>query len=432
MDPIITLPLITIFICLLMSAFFSSSETAITAVSRARIYHLILEGDKRAIAVGNLRKKKEKLISGLMIGNNIVNILAASVATDMAIRLWGENGVLYATVVMTIVVVIFSEVLPKTLAIQNSEKAALALAPAVTIAMKIIGPFNAVIQFIIRNMVGLFGGDISKTNSLSSAEDVIRGTIELHHHEGQVVKHDRDMLGSILDMQNMEVAQVMIHRLAMETIDIDDPLEVVVQQVMKSQHSRIPFWQGEPDNIIGILHVKALLKKLREGDSSLDKLAMHTLLARPWFIPETTSVSSQLHAFRVAHQHMALVVDEYGALQGLITLEDIIEEIVGRIQGEQGMRKTHEIAVLDKTTYVVRGSMSIRDVNRELGWELPDEQAATIAGLVIHEAQLIPDVGQQFEFHNVRFTVLDKQVNQVTRLKMEVLNSEDPSDDHAG
>lgn len=425
MDPILTIPLCTILICLVLSAFFSSSETAITAVSRARIYHLILEGDRRAKMVGDLRKQKERLISGLMIGNNVVNILGAALATDLAIRFWGENGVLYATIVMTVVVVVFAEVLPKTLAIQNSEAAALALAPAVTVAMKLISPFNAMLQFVIRNMLKAFGIDITKTNSISSAEDVIRGTIELHHHEGQVVKHDRDMLGSILDMQDLEVGEVMVHRLAMETIDIDQPVEDILVQVMGSVHSRMPFWQGEPDNIVGVLHVKNLLKRLREG-GQFDKTALYTLLAKPWFIPETTSVSGQLHAFRVAHQHLALVVDEYGALQGLVTLEDIIEEIIGRIQGEQGTRKSHEIAMLDKSTYVVRGSMTIRDVNRELGWDLPDSEASTIAGLVIHEAQLIPDIGETFEFHSRRFTVLDKQGNQVTRLKMEVLEAFEP------
>jgi Mg2+/Co2+ transporter CorB len=421
MDPILTIPLITIVICLVMAAFFSSSETAITAVSRARIYHLILEGDKRAQTVGKLRKQKERLISGLMIGNNIVNILAAALATDLAIRYWGDHGVLYATVIMTVVVVVFAEVLPKMLAIQNSERAALALAPAVSVVLKLINPLNAMLQFVIRNLLKLFGIDITKTNSLSSASDVIRGTIELHHHEGQVVKHDRDMMGSILDMQNLEVGEVMVHRLAMETVDVDQPIEAILTQVMNSLHSRIPCWQGEPDNIVGVLHVKTLVKRLREAETPMDKTALHTLLSKPWFIPETTSVSSQLHAFRIAHQHLAIVVDEYGALQGLVTLEDIIEEIVGRIQGEQGTRKSHEIAVLEKGTYVVRGSMTIRDVNRELGWELPDSEASTIAGLLIHEARLIPDISQQFEFHNVRFTVLDRQSNQITRLKMETL-----------
>lgn len=415
-----------------MAAFFSSSETAITAVSRARIYHLILEGNRRARAVGELRKQKERLISGLMIGNNVVNILGTSLATDMAIQHWGGHGVFYATAIMTVVVVVFAEVLPKMLAIQNAEAAALMLAPAVAAVMKLISPLNTLLQFFIRNMLKLVGVDITKSHSISSASDVIRGTIELHHHEGQVVKHDRDMLGSILDMQDLEVCELMVHRMGMETVDIDEPLEDILVKVMGSIHSRIPFWQGEPDNIIGVLHVKALLKRLREQEGGLDKTTLHTLLAKPWFIPESTSVRNQLHAFRAAHQHLALVVDEYGALQGLVTLEDIIEEIVGRIQGEQGMRKSHEIAELGQGVYIVRGSMSIRDVNRELGWELPDSEASTIAGLVIHEARLIPEAGQQFEFFGVRFAVLDRQGNQVTRLKMEKLASTEDDIGDAG
>lgn len=420
MDIFLTIPALVILVCLFLGAFFSASETAITAVSRARIYHLILEGDKRAKKVGDLRKQKERLISGLMIGNNVVNILAAALATELAISHWGEHGVIYATFIMTVVVVVFAEVLPKMLAIQNAESAALRLAPAVSVVLRLINPLNALLQVVIRSMLRVFGIDITKSNSISSAEDVIRGTIELHHHEGKVVKQDRDMLGSILDMQNMEVGEVMVHRMAMETMDIDQPVEDILRQVMGSMHSRIPFWQGEPDNIVGVLHVKVLLKRLREG-GSLDMTTLHALMAKPWFIPETTSVNSQLNAFRVAHQHLALVVDEYGALQGLVTLEDLIEEIVGRIQGEQGTRKSHEIAMLDKATYIVRGSMTIRDINRELGWDLPDTEASTIAGLLIHDAQLIPEIGQTFEFHGVRFSVLDKQGNQLTRLKMELL-----------
>lgn len=413
-----------------MGAYFSSSETAITAVSRARIYHLILEGDRRATMVGELRKQKERLISGLMIGNNVVNILGASLATDLAIRHYGDQGVIYATVLMTVVVVVFAEVLPKMVAIQNAEATALRLAPSVTVVLRLINPLNSALQWVIRNMLALFGVDITKSKSISSASDVIRGTIELHHHEGQVVKRDRDMLGSILDLQDMEVSEVMAHRTAMQTIDIDLPLDEILSQVMSSIHSRLPFWQGNADNIIGVLHVKNLLRRLRDDAAHFDKNALYTLLAKPWFIPETTSVSHQLHAFRVAHQHLAMVVDEYGALQGLVTLEDIIEEIIGRIQGEQGTRKSNEIAVIDNYTYVVRGTMTIRDLNRELGWDLPDSEASTIAGLMIHEAQLIPDIGQQFEFFQVRFTVLDKQGNQITRLKMERLEAaeDDPMD----
>lgn len=422
MDTEIALTLSTIFLCLLLSAFFSGSETAITAVSRARIYHLILEGDKRAKSVGELRKKKERLIGGMMIGNNAANIFASVLATDLAIGLWGEeHGVLYATIVMTILVVIFAEVLPKTYAIQNSEKTALALGPAVTFVLKIVYPFNAALQFIIGNILKVFGIDITRSNSLSSAADVIRGTIELHHHEGQVVKQDRDMLGSILDLRQITVGKIMIHRLNMEILSADLPAKDIINFAVSSNHSRIPLWQGEPDNIIGVLHVKTLIKHLRNVGEKVTHESILKILTKPWFVPETTSINDQLHEFRAQRQHLALVIDEYGALQGLITLEDIIEEIVGRIDDEHDKQITSEIIVLGDDNYLVNGSMSVRDLNREQGWDLPDDKASTIAGLVIHDAQLIPEVGERFEFYNMRFTILDKRGNQITRLKIEKL-----------
>lgn len=418
----IIISLVAIFLCLLFSAFFSCSETAITAVSRARIYHLIMEGNRRAQAVGNLRKKKERLIGAIMIGNNAANILASVLATDIAIRLLGEkNGVFYATIAMTILVVIFAEVLPKTYAIQNSERTALKMAPALILFMRTLHPLNSALQFIVGNILKLFGVDITRSNSLSSASDVIRGTIELHHQEGQVVKQDRDMLGSILDMREILVSEIMAHRLTMETIDASLPTEDIINLAVSSTHSRIPLWQGEPDNIIGVLHVKTLIKTIRDTGDKIDHDLIRKILVKPWFIPETTSINDQLHEFRAQRQHLALVVDEYGALQGLVTLEDIIEEIVGRIDDEHDKQVASEIVAAGDNSYLVNGSMTIRDLNREQGWNLPDDEASTIAGLVIHEARLIPEIGEQFEFHNMHFTIMDKKGNQITRLKIERL-----------
>lgn len=413
--------LIIIFFCLFLSAFFSGSETAITAVSRARIYHLILEGNRNAQIVGNLRKKKEQLIGGIMIGNNIFNIMSSALATDFAIRYWGENGVLYSTIIMTTLVVIFAEVLPKTYAIQNSEKMSLKLAPAISMTLKLLYPLNMALQLIVRNLLKIFGIDITRSNSLSSSSDVIRGTIELHHHEGGVVKQDRDMLGSILDMREILVSEIMAHRMNMETIDADLPADDIINLAVSSTHSRIPLWRGEPDNIIGVLHVKTLIKALRENDGKLGNDKLNQILVKPWFIPETTTINSQLYEFRSQRQHLALVIDEYGVLQGLVTLEDIIEEIVGRIDDEHDKHVTSDIIATGDNCYIVNGGMTIRDLNRDQGWNLPDEEASTIAGLVIHEARLIPEIGEQFEFHNMRFAIMDKKGNQITKLRIEIL-----------
>lgn len=414
--------LFSIVVCLLVSAFFSTSETAITAVSRARIYHLIMDGDKRAQAVGELRKKKELLIGGIMLGNNLVNILGSSLATGLAISLWGEeHGVLYATVIMTALIVIFAEVLPKTYAIQNAETTALHLVMPLRFVLKLLYPFNIALQFITRNILKCFGVDITRSTSLSSASDVIRGTIELHHHEGHVVKQDRDMLGSILDMREVTVGEIMAHRLNMETINAGLPAEEIINKAVSCGHSRIPLWHEQPDNIIGILHVKSLIKALRENNSRLDNQHIRRILVKPWFIPETTSINSQLHEFRAQRQHLALVIDEYGVLQGLVTLEDIIEEIVGRIDDEHDKHHSADVVSIGDNSFMIHGSVTIRDLNREHGWNLPDDEVSTIAGLVIHEAQLIPEIGEQFHFHNMRFLILDKKGNQITKLKIDRL-----------
>jgi len=424
MGPDFIITLCAIGICLLVSAFFSASETAITAVSRARIYHLILEGNRRAQAVGNLRKQKERMLGGMMIGSNLFNILAASLATDLAIRKWGQHGVIYATFIMTMVVVLFAEMLPKIYAIQNSEAAALRLAPAITLSLKGLRPLTAALNFIVRNLLLLVGVDVTQSNSLSTSSDVIRGTIELHHHEGDVVKQDRDMLGSVLDLQNIDVGEIMVHRLSMETIDIDLPADQVIALAVGGSHSRIPLWQGESDNIVGILHVKSLIKQLRESGDTLSHEHIRRIMVKPWFVPETTPIKHQLHAFRAQRQHLALVVDEYGVLQGLVTLEDIIEVIVGRIDDEHGRQPVSEVTPAGQNAWVVKGSTTIRDLNRDLGWNLPDTEVSTIAGLVIHEAQLIPEIGERFEFHNIKFTILDRQGNQITQLKIEKLEPE--------
>jgi Mg2+/Co2+ transporter CorB len=300
--------------------------------------------------VGNLRKHKERLIGGIMIGNNTVNILGSALATDLAIRYWGEQGVLYATGIMTVIVVIFGEVLPKTYAIQNSEKFALAVAPALGVALKILHPLNSALQFIIRNILWLLGVDSTKTNSLSSSSDVIRGTIELHHHEGGVIKQDRDMLGGVLDMQDIDVGQIMVHRLNMETIDADLPAEEIISLAINSTHSRIPLWQGEQDNIVGILHVKTLLKHLRETGGKLDSPMIHRILVKPWFIPETTTIHDQLHAFRARRQHLCIIIDEYGAEAGTVggqliaVVDACIREVVERAAAS-GMQVSPGLAV---------------------------------------------------------------------------------------
>lgn len=412
---------LTILVFLLISAFFSAAETALTALSRARIYQLVMDGNKRAQIVSRLRRHKESLIGTVLLGNNAVNIAASAIATSLTIKLFGdEGGLVIVTLVMTMLVVIFTEILPKTYAIQNAERVALALSPILDLLVKFLYPITRTIQLFIRSMLGLFGIDITKSNTLISATDVIRGTIELHHREGKMIKQDRDMLGSILDLNDIEVGNIMTHRKEVETLEADLSPQELLQQSVSTMHSRIPLWRAEPDNIIGLLHVKNLIKLFNERGNALTNADIMAICTKPWFIPETTSLRSQLLAFRNKRQHFAFVVDEYGAWLGIVTLEDIIEEIVGNIDDEHD--EIHDdIQKAAAGIYLVSGDATVRDVNRHLEWDLPDEEAATVAGIMIHHMQTIPSVGTHCDIHGFRFTVVEKKAAQITRLRIEKL-----------
>lgn len=413
---------LTILLFLLISAFLSAAETALTAISRARIYQLVMDGNKRAQTVSKLRREKESLIGTLLLGYNAVNIAASALGTSLAINMFGNNqaGLAIATLVMTLLVVIFAEVLPKTYAIHNPERVSLKVAPAINLLIKLLYPATRSIQIFIRLILQLFGIDITKSNTLISATDVIRGTIELHHREGQMIKQDRDMLGSILDLDQIEVKDIMIHRKEVETINADLPAPELVKQAVSTMHSRIPLWKGDPDNIIGLLHVKDLVKAMSGRLGTLSTADIVATCHKPWFIPETTNLRNQLIAFRNRKQHLALVVDEYGAWRGIITLEDIIEEIVGNIDDEHD-ETARNIQKIGEATYLISGSTPLRDINRQLDWSLPDEHASTIAGLLIHEAEAIPNVGEHFFVHGFRFTVVEKDDTQITALRLEKL-----------
>lgn len=413
--------LAAIFLFLLISAFFSASETALTALSRARMYQLMMDGNKRARLVSKMRKDKESMIGAILIGNNAVNIAASALATSISIQLFHENSLLIVTGVMTALVVVFCEILPKTYAIHNAERASLALSPALYIIVKILAPVSRLIQLFIKLIFRIVGIDVTRPNTLVSATDVIRGTIELHLREGTMIKQDRDMLGSILDLNDVDVRHITIHRKQVDAIDADLDADVIVRQAVGILHSRIPLWQGEPDNLIGILHVKDLIKALNDNRMTLTREQILALLDKPWFIPETTSLRDQLLAFRAKRKHIACVIDEYGGWQGIVTLEDIIEEIVGNIEDEHDEITAGHVKKTGENIYIVNGGVSIRDLNRQLDWNLPDEEATTVAGLVLNETRSIPAKGHEFDAHGFRFTVMEKSATQIKRVKLEKL-----------
>ncbi len=407
--------LVLFFVLLLISAFFSGSETALTAASRARMHRMQAEGSQRAAMVNRLREQKDRLIGGLLLGNNLVNISASALATSVLIKIFGEAGVAYATLGVTVLVVLFSEVMPKTYALLHPDRMSLRVAPAVSIFVFLFSPITREISRFVMSLFRLFGVKPDSDSAFAQQEE-LRGAIDLLGHQETVTddagerQETRAMLKSILDLADVSVEKVMVHRKNVRMINADQPLDRIVDEVMHSSFTRLPVWRESPDNIIGVIHSKLMLQELRQCGGDVEKIDITRAMMEPWFIPESATLFEQLQAFRRRREHFAIMVDEYGALVGVITLEDILEEIVGQIDDE------HDIAVAgvrpqQDGTFIVDGKVTIRDLNRDLGWNMPDEDYSTVAGLLLYESQRIPSVGQSFNFHGFRFDVLKKQRN---------------------
>jgi len=410
----------SIFGLLLLSGFFSGSETALTAASKARLHKMAKDGSKKAMRVVQLIEDKERLIGAILLGNNLVNILASALATSLFMTLTGEQGVVYATLVMTLLVLIFAEVLPKSYAIANPDRMALHVAWFIGLIVTIFAPVVALVRLIVRLTLKLFGVDISEMGHALTAQDEIRGTIDLHRHEGGLVKEDQHMLGSILDLEEVIVEDVMVHRSNMQAINISAKPAAIISSVVNSPYTRLPVYEDNVENIIGVLHAKDVLRAIRRANGQMHRLNARRIMTKPWFVPETTTLKEQLNAFLERKAHFALVVDEYGDIQGLVTLEDILEEIVGDIADEHDF-EVPGVNTLSDGSVQVEGTVSIRDLNRMMDWGLPDDDATTIAGLVIHKAETIPIVGKTYIFEGFRYEVTARSRNQITGLKVKKL-----------
>ncbi|EAU51220.1 HlyC/CorC family transporter [Amylibacter sp.] len=422
------LTILAIFVLLGISAFFSGSETALTAASRGKLHSMADKGSRGAKRALALTEDTERLIGAVLLGNNLVNILAAALATSLFTRLFGDSGVALATLVMTLLVLIFAEVLPKTYAISNSEGAASFVSAPIRALVIIFAPIVATVRITVRAILRLFGAKMTGLDEDDAAQKEIAGAIALSHSEGNFEKDDRDRLLGALDLKDREVEEIMLHRSDIEIIDAAASPQDIVTQSLASRYTRLPIFKDEPENIIGVIHTKDLLREVDKlvrgedgGPDAIDRLNIIDIAREPYFVPETTPLDDQMREFLLRKAHFALVVDEYGDLQGLITLEDILEEIVGEITDEHD----EDAEILDgKDTsgnFKIDGSATIRDVNRMHEWNLPDDEANTIAGLVIHEAQMIPKIGQVFSFHGFRFEIAGRDQNRITKLKVRTL-----------
>lgn len=417
-----------ILFLLVLSGFFSGSETALTAASRGKLRTQAGKGSQGAARALRITEDNERLIGSVLLGNNLVNILATSLATALFTRAFGESGVALATLVMTALVLVFAEVLPKTYAITNSERAAAGVSGPISVVIMVFSPIVKLVRWLVRGVLHLFGVEIDPSAEILAVREEIEGALHLGHSEGVVEKEDRDRILGALDLSERTVEEIMLHRSGIEMIDADADPETILSQCLDSAYTRLPLFKGEPENIIGIVHAKELLRAVYRHQGTPDTVAtqlgdldiMATAM-EPYFVPETTPLDDQMRQFLRRHTHFALVVDEYGALQGLITLEDILEEIVGEITDEFDTDDSGPLRRSDDGGYLVDGAMTIRDLNRANEWSLPDEEANTVAGLVIHEAQMIPTQGQVFSFHGFRFEVVAKEGNRLSLIKVRPL-----------
>jgi Mg2+/Co2+ transporter CorB len=416
-NPQIWAALLVVVICVLLSAFFSASETALTAASLAHMHALEKDGDRRASVVAKLLRQRNRMIAALLLGSTLVNIGGSAFTTSLLVMLVGEAGAVYATFIMTALLLVFAEVLPKTLAINHPDRTSLRVARVVHLFVSVFGPLLVGVEFFVRWLLRLAGVDISHGRKMLSPYDELMSAVDILHEEGNVERSARDMFGGLLDLQVLHVSDVMVHRTKMWVIDADLPPRQIIREVLASPYTRMPVWRERPDNLIGVLHAKDLLRALDAAGGDAAALKIDEIMLEPWFVPEATTLEDQLEAFLKRKTHFAFVVDEYGEVMGLVTLEDILEEIVGDIRDEhdvamQGMRVQKDGSV------IVDGAVPLRDLNRAMQWELPDDEATTVAGLVIHEAGAIPEAGQLFSFHGFRFEVLRRNRNRITSLKV--------------
>ncbi len=414
-----------IFLLICLSAFFSGSETALTSASRGKLRSQADKGDRAAARALRITDDRERLIGAVLLGNNLVNILAAALATSLFTQLFGDSGVALATLVMTLLILFFAELLPKTYSISKPEAASRGVSSVIAIVVLLFHPIVAVLRFLAEILLRLFGVRQDDTSPVKAAQEEIAGTIALVHSSGAIKKEYRDRVLGALDLGNLTVREVMRHRSEIEMISADASLDTVAHVCAASTHSRLPVNEPGTERIIGVIHAKDLLTRICElldmNEPMPGLLAAAEIagaMKEPYFVPETTTLDDQLRQFLRRRSHFALVVDEYGALQGLITLEDILEEIVGEITDEHDEGPEDQHVVSQDGSYIVNGATPVRDLNREIDWRLPEDLATTVAGLLIHEAQMIPEESQVFIYHGFQFEVLERQAQRITKIRL--------------
>ncbi|XGA08918.1 MAG: HlyC/CorC family transporter [Wolbachia endosymbiont of Xenopsylla cheopis] len=420
MDWLLVYSSVGILFLLFASCFLSGAEKALTSISQSRIHKLKLDGNKKAKIIEHLLNRKKIVLGTVLLGNTVVNISSSALSTAIFMRFFGNEGILLSTALITVCILLFCEVLPKTYAIQNPERVALLSSYIINFLIRTLSPFAIAVQFIVNCILKLLRLD--KNKEVISAADAIRNIIFWHDSKGTMLKEDIDMLNSILDLAETDISQIMIHRKNLFALNVDQNKEQLIKEMLAGSHSRIPLWKDNPDNIVGILHVKDLINSLRKENNNIERIDITKIMLKPWFVPDTTPLSVQLHNFRKNKRHLALVIDEYGSLQGIVTLEDVLEEIVGDISDEHDVVTDNLIKKVSDMIYHIGGEVSVRDINRQLRWNLPEEDASTLAGIIINDIERIPEEGEEFEMHGFIFKILRKEKNIITTIEVCIKN----------
>lgn len=414
--------LLIVFVCILLGAIFSASESAILSVSQAKIYKLKCEGNANAAIVQKLYKDKENVLGAILFGNNLSTIASSALAADLSIELFGDGGwpLIVSTIIMTLITVLYCELLPKTYAVKNAESLSLLIARPLLVFTSVCSPMIRVAKKILYYSAKIIPAKNSADQIQISALDTIKSTIDIHYQEGEVITDYKKMLGGVIDLEEIIVEEVMVHRNNIYSLNVDMSVVDILKGVTESKFSRIPVWQNEEDNIIGFLHVKDISKLcVRVQDiEKITHLDLHNLVRAPWFIPNMTNLRNQMMLFRQRHEHFAFVVNEYGELEGLLTLEDIMEEIVGDIEDEHDSSSIVHIEKESNNSVIVTAEVTIRDLNREMEWDIDDDEANTIGGLLFHLAMGVPKKNSEFTSGNYTLKLLHKKQNTLLKIKV--------------
>lgn len=414
----LSLAYFAIFLLLLFSALFSASETALTTASKARMLTLANEGSRRAALVNRLWTQRDLLIAAILVGNNIANIASATIATWLMVETFGEVGVAYATAAMTVLIVLFVEILPKTVAIRSPDESALILAPFVGALMFVLGPITALCRDFVNAILSLFKRrKKGEEEGEEEAKQEIRGVIDMH--AGMITDNPDTayMLHAIVDLAGMSVTDVMTHRRDMMSVPRDQPPDILIRQILEAKHARVPLTGKSSEDIVGVVDARMLLAELVRQGGAVQNIDIAAISSPPWFIPDATGLLDQLKAFRKRAVSIAFVVDEYGVLGGMLTLADILEEIVGHYDRGQFNALSVPKPQGDGSL-VLDGRFPIRELNRELGWDMEDEYATTIAGYIINAAEKIPEPGETVTTDGFVFQVLSRKQKRIAKVRV--------------